>query len=1106
MFVMRKLSRQVSPHVVVRGTEYFHRGKVLIHEATDSYAEAVVRGGAPYEVRLGVEGDTVFGSCTCPYFAREMDVCKHVWAALLAAESRGVFGATSPNPISFVAPVPGFESPDEGQSPFGDEFSLDDEPGDFTTRRPPIERGPAGRPTSWKTLVARLLEVPSTPLPRATALAAEEEILYTLDVSGPGGSKSLVLEVLRRRRKADGQWGKPRALALSAREVWTLAERTDRRILDLLSWVGRLPGGWAYPYGPLRDRVPARLELSGALAEALVPLLGASGRCALKRDGGEGSPAFLRWDDGPPWEFRMAVRRAEGNTGYELAGSLYRNGEIVPLSEPCVLLRGGLVFIGDRAARLEDHDAFDWIVALREHGFIRVPAEDGHDLVHRLLRGPLRPPLGLPEELRWSEEPTSPRPALQIRRARTWRRERLEAQLSFVYGASRVPPATAPEPVLDPGRRVVIPRDLEAERRASERLRALGLKRWNHGAPEPGAHELIPRKLPGVAAALLREGWLVEAEGRLYRNPRAFRIEVSTGVDWFDLTGEASFEGESVGLPELLAAVSRGEKMVRLGDGSYGLLPEQWLRRLGPMAGLGSRADGSIRFRRSQVGLLDALLATEPEASWDEAAERARKELRRFEGVSPAEPPRSFRGRLRGYQKDGLGWMLFLERFGFGGCLADDMGLGKTVQVLALLESRRASRGKGPSRPSLVVVPRSLVFNWKQEAARFVPGLRILDYTGLGRRLDGDAVASCDVVLTTYGTLRRDIGTLRGVAFDYLVLDEAQAIKNSGTDTAKAVRLLGGDHRLALSGTPIENHLGELWSLFEFLNPGMLGSASVFGFAGAGSRTPDDATREILSRALRPFILRRTKEQAAPELPPRTEQTIHCELDARQRRLYDEMREHYRRSLASRIEREGIGRSKIHILEALLRLRQAACHPGLLDPARAEEPSAKLETLLPKLGEVADEKHKALVFSQFTTLLGLLRRHLDRQGFAYAYLDGRTRDRRAQVERFQTDPDCKLFLVSLKAGGLGLNLTSAEYVFLLDPWWNPAVDAQAVDRAHRIGQTRPVFAYRLVSRDTVEEKILELQRSKRELADAIVRADESLIRTLTREDLELLLS
>ena len=474
-----------------------------------------------------------------------------------------------------------------------------------------------------------------------------------------------------------------------------------------------------------------------------------------------------------------------------------------------------------------------------------------------------------------------------------------------------------------------------------------------------------------------------------------------------------------------------------------------------------------------------------------------------FDGIAPIDPPSLFTGTLRPYQREGLGWLLFLQRFGFGGCLADDMGLGKTVMVLALLAARRTA-ASGP-RPSLVVAPSSVVFNWREEARRFTPELRVLEYTGGGREAMRSVFGEHDVVLTTYGTIRRDAAVLSAERFDYVILDEAQAIKNASSQSARAARVLNAQHHLALSGTPIENHLGELWSIFEFLNPGLLGSATAFQRLSTADRL-DAETLALLSRGLRPFILRRTKEQVASDLPERTEQTLYCELEPPQRAAYDELRMHYRRSLLEGTNGGGFGRVKLQVLEALLRLRQAACHPGLIDRRRMSDGSAKLEVLLPRIAESIEEGHKTLVFSQFTSFLDIVRQRLDAAAIGYEYLDGRTRDREARVARFQTDPECRLFLISLKAGGLGLNLTAAEYVFLLDPWWNPAVEAQAIDRAHRIGQSRHVFAYRLIARDTVEERVVELQQRKRHLADAILTADNSLIRDLKREDLELLLS
>jgi SNF2 family DNA or RNA helicase len=297
-----------------------------------------------------------------------------------------------------------------------------------------------------------------------------------------------------------------------------------------------------------------------------------------------------------------------------------------------------------------------------------------------------------------------------------------------------------------------------------------------------------------------------------------------------------------------------------------------------------------------------------------------------------------------------------------------------------------------------------------------------------------------------------------------------------------------------------------LWSLFEFLNPGMLGQASLFKLAGGAARDPDPETRAILAKGLRPFILRRTKGQVAKDLPEKTEQTLYCELEPEQRKLYDELRDHYRQSLRATIESVGMNRAKIQVLEALLRLRQAACHPGLIDKTKTDAPSAKLDMLFPQLQEAMEEGQKTLVFSQFTSLLAIVRAKLDREGIPYEYLDGKTRNRQEKVEHFQNDPECKLFLISLKAGGVGLNLTAAEYVFLLDPWWNPAVEAQAIDRTHRIGQTKPVFAYRIIAKNTVEEKVLELQNTKRNLAEAILTADNSVLTNLKREDLEMLLS
>jgi hypothetical protein len=1118
------LAASVASEVRRRGAAYLREGRVRIVAQGKDFVSATVSGSSLYDVELARMSDSLVVSCTCPYYERDLEVCKHIWAAVLAAGAKGCLLSRAGEPPRRIAAADG-----EPWDVDGDDLDFDSDddrwqpPAPAAYLRalapslplPPPPRLPASRfqlevppPPGWRQHVGRFLAEP------AAAPPPIEDLHYLLDAQAARGRGLILLELRERSRKANGEWGKFRALKLQRAEIGSrVANALDRQVLALLAGasqaLGTAPGwdGWRgyADYLP----VPAHSDVPEALTPLLMPLLCASGRAHLRRDPPDAEGPPLAWDEGDAWTLWLELRRREDGQGYALAGSLRRGAERMSLEQPAFMLRAGFVFTADRVARLEHGGAFGWIALLRREGALQVPAAEVEELIERIFALPAAPPLDLPEELRCEEVAEAPGPRLLLLEPDAGPSPWQPAAASFRYGAEEVAAGAAGRLVYQPASRRLIHRDRDAERRARERLRELGFQpaagAWN-GRDGAGTLRIQRRQAGEAVRALLAEGWLVEAEGRRLRAPSRFHLAVSSQMDWFELQGGVEFDGETAPFPELLAALRRGDGTVRLGDGSSGLLPEAWLRRFAPLAAFGQPAGDRLRFHAAQVGLLDALLAAEPTATCDATFAHARQRLQRFAGIEPAAAPSGFSGELRGYQKAGLAWLHFLRDFGFGGCLADDMGLGKTVQVLALIESRRAQRRRLVLGPSLVVVPRSLIFNWIAEAARFTPGLRVRNHTGAERDRRGEAFAGCDLVLTTYGTLRRDVACLRQVDFDYVVLDEAQAIKNPESESAKAARLLKGSHRLVLTGTPVENHLGDLWSLLEFLNPGMTGASAVLRSANGLLRDPDAATRAQLSRALRPFILRRTKEQVAPELPRKVEQTIFCELPARQRRLYDELRDHYRAALGARVEERGLARVKILVLEALLRLRQAACHPGLLDRDRDQEPSAKLEFLVPQLAEVLEEGHKALVFSQFTSFLAILRRELDRQGVAYTYLDGHTRDRAERVARFQGDPACKLFLISLKAGGLGLNLTAADYVYLLDPWWNPAVEAQAIDRAHRIGQGRQVFAYRIVASNTVEEKILALQQSKRELADAIVAADDSLLRRLSREDLELLLS
>jgi superfamily II DNA or RNA helicase len=858
-------------------------------------------------------------------------------------------------------------------------------------------------------------------------------------------------------------------LPIDERSLDRLPDPMDRQLLGML-----LGGGPESGEGP---RLPApagftRTVLRPGLFETVLPELCATGRFRL--DGGLGERHLSRplaWDGERP--FRCELRfGSSGLQDLELSAQLFREDERIGVDTPRVFLASGLGLVDDeRLIWVRPRFEAEWACRVRRAGGIRVPFEQKDAFLTRLAQLPELPELSLPPELHWTKLRPEPEAALSLvaHEKGGWM-----ADVLFFYGEVRVRGDDDCHWVPDPAGRKLLRRNREAETRLRRAL--LGASGVEAGAE---GHRLPASRVTEVISRVLQAGFRVESEGRPVRVPKGVKGRVTSGIDWFDLDAEVVFDGDSLSLPELLEAARAGKSFVRLSDGSQGWVPD-WLDRYAAVAQAGRIERGSLRFNPAQAGLLDALVST-AEVETDVKFDRLRRAIEK----RPTEvgEPEGFRGRLRSYQRQGLAWMCWLDQLGCSGCLADDMGLGKTVQVLSWLQYRHGP-GASPAGPSLIVVPKSLVYNWRREAEKFT-SLRVLTYAGstAERARLREQFEECDLVVTTYGALRSDILELLDVRFEVLVADEAQALKNPRSQASKAVRLVRSERRLAISGTPIENGLNELWSLFDFLNPGMLGSLDDFDAPGRGN---DEDWLGMLSKALRPFMLRRTKEQVLDELPGKTEQTLWVELSDVERRRYDELRTYYRVHLTDKVAASGWGAAKIHVLEALLRLRQASCHPGLVDPERADESSAKLEVLLERLREAVSRGRKCLVFSQFTGLLDIVRRALERHGIGYAYLDGQTRDREKAVEEFKANPEQAVFLISLKAGGCGLNLTQSDVVFILDPWWNPAVEAQAIDRAHRMGQARHVMAYRLIGRGTVEEKIANLQDEKRRLADAVV--------------------
>jgi len=597
-----------------------------------------------------------------------------------------------------------------------------------------------------------------------------------------------------------------------------------------------------------------------------------------------------------------------------------------------------------------------------------------------------------------------------------------------------------------------------------------------------------------------------KADKRYFLGSSTISIQVRENIDWFDIFAVVRFGEYEIPFQTIRRHIVKKQRELKLPSGEIAVIPETWFTEYIELFNFAEegKADGSeISLRKHHLALVEEL-------SNNNLAQvtlsRKLENLRGFEEIEDFPVPVSFKGILRPYQKAGFNWMKFLNSYNFGGCLADDMGLGKTVQTLAMLQAEKEDRN-GASGTSLLVMPTSLIYNWEMEAQKFTPELKVLNYTGTQREKSTRKFADYDLVLTSYGIVRMDIDLLEKFYFNYIILDESQAIKNPTSNIAQSVKLLKSKNRLILTGTPIENTTLDLWSQMNFINPGLLGNQSFFKneFLNPIEKKNDDKKTQKLYSIIKPFILRRNKAQVATELPEKVENVKYCTMTAMQEEEYEKAKSFFRNKIMEQIELEGMNKSQMILLQGLTRLRQIANHPKLVN-GEYHGDSGKMEDVTHMLASAIGKDHKILVFSQFVKHLALLESYLKDNLIDYCYLDGSTKDRRAEVERFQNDPKVRVFLISLKAGGLGLNLTRADYVFLLDPWWNPAIEAQAVDRAHRIGQENKVFTYKFITKNTVEEKILALQQSKIRLARELISTEESFVKNLTKEDIESLLT
>ncbi|MFQ5709206.1 MAG: SNF2-related protein [bacterium] len=1036
----------VSTRIFRRGVDYYHSGFVELLDVEEHAFRAIVSGTYDYMVEVRQDDEGWFdASCNCPYW----DECKHIVAAMLEAKEY-----------------------------------YDSNVG-----------GTLGKAAVWKQYLEEIEEGQWQQRSRAP----QWQLFYSLEFSF-GDWKIFPQKVYI---KKDGSPGRIQKLAYTD---FSNADLERTRNDDLaLSYLEKWQGSNRNYFFSYEGRGPVQFPY----AERVGVLFGLlrNSRLFLHQRDELGKKITFSEHQGQV-EFRLD----DQDDGAQLCPVLLLNGEEMIIDDSFRVLTSDPVWLCKDDLLIEItglHDARCLVPFTRKNYDLTIPKEELPQFL-----GAITSQLDLFENFRMPEG-TRFETRQEITEKRLYLVETgngLEVKLRLCYDSVEVDSHDSRQTLWGSGAEgntfIKAQRDKAKEAEVLESLLDRGVKLNRDGRLTLPSRQILDWLIEEVPK-LTAEGFVIFGEENLKQykvNRSAARVSVAveSGIDWFDLNMEIDFGGVLLSLKELRKSLQKKSRYVKLADGSTAQLPKKWLDRFRHVLNLSEEASGKLKLSRFHVTLIDELFAEASQQKYDKLYRASLKRLKDFNGIKAVATPKALKGELRSYQEAGFHWLHFLQEFQFGGCLADDMGLGKTIQALALLLLQKQRRVK---EPSLIVTPTSVIFNWLDEIKRFAPGLRVLNQTGLDRKRTRKSFKQLDVVLTSYGTLRRDIPFLREVQFNYVILDESQYIKNPISQTAKAAKLLQARHRLALTGTPVENNTLELWSLFSFLNPGLLGNLHYFkgAFARPIEQNRDVEVASLLKKMVYPFILRRTKGEVAKDLPPKVESAIYCDMSPQQEQLYHRWRDYYRAAILHQIAEKGLDKSRMNVLEGLMRLRQIACHPILVEknfPGKV----GKYDTLIDYFDELLSEGHKILVFSQFVKMLTIIRKYLDSKRVPYEYLDGKTRDRKSCVQRFQNDEACKIFLISLRAGGTGLNLTSADYVIHYDPWWNPAVESQATDRAHRIGQDKHVFVYKMITKGTVEEKIVELQERKKELVSNLISTEAGLFKSLNVEDIKSLFS
>ncbi len=1076
--LQNRLQRYFTREARDRGESYFYDSLVMSVEFGAAVVTGEVQGSVIYKVALAWNNEhsgAIFVNCTCPHF-RGANYCKHLWAFILEIDDTKELSMSFPKGTLAL------------------NFGNDLIPNKTSAAAPLAQglvRGGLPKASSWRSVIKQ------TPVKRKSSHWQIQTEVFVVMESNPSEKDSVNFKFFTAEKGANNIIGFPRPLALHQNGD---IRHPDSQFQASLTAIATLALGESASRGYHRYYSdPSVRSLQVSSLRFLLPALFESSRVfAAKEDFAKSQQSGQSLALKPVRLGPMKMLVSDVEQGHALSAFI----EVQAFSEQSLTEGPRLIpiealkpFVEPNFFRFENWVGFfdisdeerPWFTEL-SGGALLIPPEDQEPFLETILNQNMK--VALPPSLNWERSVATPMLRLNLSSDKESGFDRYIVDLKCHYGSRVVSYWTLINELPSAEDKRIHQRDRKEEDRIFASLPTSLLSQRREGET-PTLH--AKNFLEFVKAALTL-GLEVNVESKKISEAIDFQIEVSSGVDWFDVDGEANFSGRWVKYPSILEALRKGEKFIPLSDGSVGLISDQMSKRLEKLASFAEKNGDQLRFSGAQGLLLNSLLENEQNLKLDEKFKALREKIKKFSGIMPGTPVSSFKGKLRKYQREGLGWLEFLESFGLGGILADDMGLGKTIQCLAFMENRRLRAKK--TGPSLLIAPKSLLENWRMEAAKFTPGIRVLIHAGSDREDSANVFNGHDLIVTTYQTMLRDIELLQKIEWDCVIADEAQAIKNPEALISKAAKLLPAKFRLAMTGTPIENSIQDLFSISDFVNPGFLN-----GKRRSAHLKIADEVREALSQAFKPVVLRRTKEQVLKDLPAKTEQLITVDLEPKQLKVYNELKRFYQGQLLKEVKDKGVKKSQIQILAALTRLRQAALHPGLIDPINAKIKSSKFEVMLEMLEEIVSEDHRVLIFSQFTSLLGLLKKELKTRDIDFCYLDGKSTKRQEIVNDFKKSA-CPVFLMSLKAGGVGLNLVEADYVFLLDPWWNPAVEAQAIDRVHRIGQKRAVNAYRFIAKNTVEEKILELQKTKRGISDEILGQKSSPLRSLTAQDIE----